>query len=153
MSNDKMKAALKTHEGDFFLSEVPLPDIQKPDWVIARVRVAGICGTDLRHWKKADPHLECKIMGHELAGEVVSVGPEVTNLQPGDRVVIETVLGDDTCEWCNIQQYNLCPDLYKVRMETVSQAFAQYVSGPAKKFYKLPDHVSYEEAALLDTFQ
>lgn len=148
----KMTAALKTAKGDFSISQVAIPELQKPDWVLARVKAAGICGTDLRHWKKHDEHLECKIMGHELAGEVVQVGPEVKNVKPGDRVVIETVLGDDTCEWCKIQQYNLCPDLYKVRMETVSQAFAQYVSGPAKKFYKLPDHVSYEEAALLDTF-
>ena len=37
-------------------------------------------------------------------------------------------------------------------MDTISQAFAEYVTGPAKKFYKLPDHVSFEEAALLDTF-
>lgn len=147
-----MTAALKTAKGDFSIEEVEIPELQKPDWVLARVKVAGICGTDLRHWKKEDPHLECKIMGHELAGEVVSVGPEVKNVKPGDRVVIETVLGDDSCEWCNIQQYNICPNLYKVRVESVSQAFAQFVSGPAKKFYKLPDHVSYEEAALLDTF-
>ena len=151
-TGDAMKAALKTLEGDFFISEVEMPALQKPDWVRARVHVAGICGTDLRHWKEEDPHLECRIMGHELAGEVVSVGPEVTHVKPGDRVVIETVLGDDTCEWCRIQKYNLCPHLYDVRMETVSQAFAQYVSGPAKKFYKLPDHVSFEEATLLDTF-
>lgn len=150
--DDKMMAAVKTAKGDFKISEVSLPTLQKSDWVMARVKVAGICGTDLRHWKKHDPNLECKIMGHELAGEVVSVGPDVTNVKPGDRVVIETVLGDDTCHWCNIQQYNLCPDLYKVRMETVSQPFAQYISGPCKKFYKLPDHVSYEEAALLDAF-
>jgi L-iditol 2-dehydrogenase len=150
--NDKMTAALKTVKGDFTISEVQVPQLQKPDWVLAKVKAAGICGTDLRHWKVEDPHLECKIMGHELAGEIVSVGPDVTNVKPGDRVVIETVLGDDTCDWCTIQQYNLCPDLYKVRMETISQAFAQYVSGPAKKFYKLPDHVSFEEAALLDTF-
>jgi len=150
--DDKMTAALKTEKGEFSISEVAIPQLQKPDWVLAKVKVAGICGTDLRHWKVEDPHLECKIMGHELAGEVVSVGPDVTNVKPGDRVVIETVLGDDSCEWCNIQQYNLCPDLYKVRMESISQAFAQYVSGPAKKIYKLPDHVSFEEAALLDTF-
>jgi L-iditol 2-dehydrogenase len=149
---DKMTAALKTAKGDFSISEVEIPELQKPDWVLARVKVAGICGTDLRHWKKEDAHLECKIMGHELAGEVVSVGPEVTNVKPGDRVVIETVLGDDSCEWCNVQQYNLCPNLYEVRVKSVSQAFAQYVSGPAKKFYKLPDHVSYEEATVLDTF-
>jgi L-iditol 2-dehydrogenase len=149
---DKMTAALKTAKGDFSIAEVEIPDLQHPDWVLARVRVAGICGTDLRHWKEEDPNLECKIMGHELAGEVVKVGPAVTHVKPGNRVVIETVLGDDTCDWCNAQQYNLCPHLYEVRMKTVSQAFAQYVSGPSKKFYKLPDHVSFEEAALLDTF-
>lgn len=147
-----MKAALKTAEGEFEVTEVERPKIPHPDWVLARVRVAGICGTDLRHWKKHDPHLECKIMGHELAGEVVEVGDAVTNVKPGDRVVIETVLGDDTCEWCRVQQYNLCPNLYEVRMKTVSRAFATYVVGPAKKFYPLPDQVSFEEATLLDTF-
>jgi len=149
---DKMKAALKTATGEFEVSEVEAPQIPHPDWVLARVRVAGICGTDLRHWKKHEPSLECKIMGHELAGEVIEVGENVINLKPGDRVVIETLLGDETCEWCRVQKYNVCPHLYPVRMETISRAFATYVTGPAKKFYKLPDHVSFEEAALLDTF-
>jgi L-iditol 2-dehydrogenase len=148
----KMEAALKTAKGDFNISAVDAPDIAQPDWVLARVKVAGICGTDLRHWKKEEPELEGKIMGHELAGEIIKAGSAVTHLQPGDRVVIETLLGDETCDWCRIQQYNLCPHLYEVRMKTLSQAFAQYVAGPAKKFYKLPDHVSFEEATLLDTF-
>ena len=147
-----MKAAIKNAKGEFDITEVETPKIPRPDWVLAQVKVAGICGTDLRHWKKEDPNLEHRIMGHELAGEVVEVGADVTDLKPGDRVVIETVLGDDSCEWCNIQQYNVCPHLYEVRMETVSRAFAKYVIGPAKKFYKLPDHVSFEEATLLDTF-
>lgn len=147
-----MKAALKTINGDFEVKEVAKPEIPHPDWVLTRVKVAGICGTDLRHWHKEEPELECKIMGHELAGEVLEVGAAVTNVKPGDRVVIETVLGDDTCDWCKVQQYNLCPDLYPVRMETVSRAFAEYVIAPAKKLYKLPDHVSFEEATLLDTF-
>ena len=147
-----MTAALKTAEGDFSVSETELPELKEKDWVLARIKVAGICGTDLRHWKQHEPDLECRIMGHEMAGEVVAVGPDVTHVKPGDRVVIETVLGDDRCDWCRIQQYNLCPHLYEVRMKTVSQAFAQFVSGPAKKFYRLPDHVSFEEAALLDTF-
>lgn len=149
---NEMKAALKTSEGEFEVDKVKAPGIAEPNWVVARVRTAGICGTDLRHWQKHEPELECKIMGHELAGEVVEVGPEVKNVKPGDRVVIETVLGDGTCEWCNIQRYNLCPNLYPVRMETLSQAFAEYVAGPCYKFYKLPDHVTFEEATLLDTF-
>jgi L-iditol 2-dehydrogenase len=152
MEEEKMKAALKTLDGKFELGEVKIPEIKQPDWVVARVKVSGICGTDLRHWKVKEPELECKIMGHELSGEVVEVGPAVTHVKPGDRVVIETLLGDDTCEWCNIQHYNLCPNLYPVRMKTLSQSFAQYVAGPARKFYILPDNVSFEEAALLDTF-
>jgi L-iditol 2-dehydrogenase len=148
----KMKAALKTATGEFEVAEVASPKITHPDWVLARVRVAGICGTDLRHWQKHEPELECKIMGHELAGEIIEVGENVKNIKPGDRVVIETLLGDETCDWCRVQQYNLCPHLYPVRMETISRAFATYVIGPEKKFYKLPEHVSFEEAALLDTF-
>jgi L-iditol 2-dehydrogenase len=116
------------------------------------VRVAGICGTDLRHWKVPEEPLVGKIVGHELAGEVVEVGAEVEALKPGDRVLIETVLGDDRCPWCTVQQYNLCPHLYEVRTKSVSRAYGEYVVGPAKQFYKLPDHVSFEEAALLDTF-
>lgn len=48
----KMTAALKTASGEFEISEVDIPALPGPDWVLVRVRVAGICGTDLRHWKK-----------------------------------------------------------------------------------------------------
>lgn len=147
-----MKAAVKTPQGDFEVREVETPRIPHPDWALARVGVAGICGTDLRSWRVTNPKLEGKIVGHELAGEVAEVGDQVSDLKVGDRVVIETVLGDDTCDWCRIEQYNLCPNLYDVRARSVSRAFAEYVVGPAKKFHKLPDNISFEEAALLDTF-
>jgi L-iditol 2-dehydrogenase len=152
MEKKSMKAALKTAEGTFEVQQVDQVQIPAPDWVLLRILTSGICGTDLRHWKKEEPHLECRIMGHELAGIIVEVGEEVTNVKPGDRVVVETLLGDGTCDWCRVQQYNLCPNLYKVRMETVSRAFAEYLVGPATKFHKLPDHVSYQEATLLDSF-
>jgi L-iditol 2-dehydrogenase len=147
-----MKAALKTAEGTFEVTETERPIIPDPNFVLARVRVAGICGTDLRHWKKHEPELECHIMGHELAGEVVEVGESVTNVKPGDRVVIETVMGDGVCEYCRVQRYNICEHLYDVRTKYVSRAYAEFLVGPAEKFYKLPDHVSFEEASLIDTF-
>lgn len=147
-----MKAALKTAEGTFVVTEVERPILPASNFVLARVRVAGICGTDLRHWKKHEPELECHIMGHELAGEVVEVGEGVTNVKPGDRVVIETVMGDGVCDHCRIQRYNICEHLYDVRTQYVSRAYGEYVAGPAEKFYKLPDHVSFEEASLIDTF-
>jgi L-iditol 2-dehydrogenase len=147
-----MKAALKTEEGTFDISETAAPQLPNADWVKARVRVAGICGTDLRHWKKHEHELAGHIVGHELSGEVIEVGAAVSHVGPGDRVVIETVLGDGECEWCRVQRYNICPHLYEVRTRSVSRAYAEFVTGPAHKFYKLPDHVSFEEAALVDTF-
>lgn len=147
-----MKAALKTEEGTFDISDADRPQLPAPDWVLARVRVAGICGTDLRHWRKHEEDLAGHIMGHELAGEVVEVGSAVDTFRPGDRVVIETVLGDGDCEWCRVQRYNICPHLYETRTKSVSRAYAEYVMGPAHKFYALPGHVSFEEAALVDTF-
>lgn len=146
-----MKAALKTADGTFEVTETERPIIAAPDFVLARVRVAGICGTDLRHWKKHEPELECHITGHELAGEVVEVGENVVNVKPGDRVVIETVMGDGVCPFCRVQRYNICEHLYDVRTKYVSRAYAEYVAGPAEKFYNLPDHVSFEEASLIDT--
>ncbi|KQS37009.1 zinc-binding dehydrogenase [Pedobacter sp. Leaf194] len=148
----KMKAALKKPDGTFDVQEVDRVEIPAQDWVLAKIKVSGICGTDLRHWKKHEPELECKIMGHELAAEVVEVGSAVKNVKPSDRVVVETLLGDGDCDWCRVQQYNLCPNLYKVRMETISRSFAEYLIGPATKFHILPDNVSDEEATLLDTF-
>ncbi len=150
--DETMKAALKTPDGRFTIEQVPMPELAEGDWVRARVKVAGICGTDLRHWKHAEPDLECHITGHELSGEVVAVGPAVTRVKPGDRVVIETVMGDGTCDYCQVQRYNICPHLYDVRTRSVSRAYAEYVVGPERKFYPLPDHVSFHEAALIDTF-
>ncbi|WP_085810870.1 zinc-binding dehydrogenase [Sphingomonas sp. TZW2008] len=147
-----MKAALKTADGRFSVDQVDDPVLGGDEWVGAWVRVAGICGTDLRHWKKPEAELHCCIMGHELAGEVVEVGPGVTRVANGERVLIESVLGCGHCDWCRVQQYNRCPDLYPTRRASVSRAYAEYVVGPQHKFYPLPDHIGFEDAALLDTF-
>jgi len=147
-----MKAALKTADGRFTIEEVEEPALPGADWVKARVRMAGICGTDLRHWRKPDEHLHCCIMGHELAGEVVEIGAEVSHVAVGDRVLIESVLGCGHCDWCRVRQYNRCPDLYPTRRASVARAYAEFVVGPQHKFYKLPEHVGYDDATLLDTF-
>lgn len=146
-----MKAAIKNEEGTFDLKEVDEPAIPTHDFVKVRVRVAGICGTDLRHWRKPEESLCGKIAGHELAGEVVAVGESVTNVKPGDRVVVETVMGDGACPYCNVKRYNICEHLYDVRMKFVYHAYGEYLVGPSHKMYLLPDHVSFEEATLVDT--
>ncbi|MGX7951794.1 zinc-dependent alcohol dehydrogenase [Tsuneonella sp. HG249] len=146
-----MKAAIKTAEGTFAIEEVEEPVLLTRDFVKVKVRVAGICGTDLRHWRQPDEKLCGKITGHEVAGEVVAVGQSVTNVKPGDRVVVETVMGDGVCPYCRIQRYNICEHLYDVRMKYVYHAYGEYLVGPSEKMYRLPDNVSFDDATLVDT--
>ncbi len=147
-----MKAAFKTSRGDFEIKDVPIPEVTRPDYVLAKVRAAGVCGSDLRWWNVPRPQLAGRITGHELAGDVIEIGSAVQNVEKGDRVAIESLVGCGVCYWCRLGQYHLCPDLGKLRSETLSRAFSEYVAGPATNFYKIPEKVSYEEAAILDVY-
>lgn len=146
-----MRAAVKTADGTFELTEVDTPQLPDRDWVRVRVRAAGVCGTDLRHWKVADPARAGQVVGHEVAGEVDEVGPDVADFRPGDRVVVETVVGDGICPWCAVRRYNVCPHLYDVRARAVARAYAEFLVAPQHKLYRLPEAVSFEQAALVDT--
>ena len=152
MPRKMMKAAVKTAAGDFEVKEVPVPEITQPDFVLAKVRAAGVCGSDLHSWKVPRAELIGRTTGHELAGDVVEVGSEVTDLKPGDRVGMESVVSCGECYWCRVGQYHLCPDLGKIRSETLARAFGEYVAGPAVKLYPLPDHVGYAESAIMDVY-
>ncbi|MBC8224789.1 alcohol dehydrogenase catalytic domain-containing protein, partial [Candidatus Bathyarchaeota archaeon] len=147
-----MKAAVKTAEGDFEIKEVPIPEITRPDYVLVKVRSAGVCGSDLHSWKVPRPEAVGRITGHELAGDVVAVGDEVTNLKVGDRVGVDSVVSCGKCYWCRVGQDHICPECFSIRGETFARGFSEYVVGPAAKCYKLPDHVGYAEAAIMDVY-
>lgn len=72
-----MNAALKMAEGTFSIAEVERPAIVDSNFVLARVRVAGICALICAIGKKAEPELECHIFGHKSAGDVVEVDADV----------------------------------------------------------------------------
>ena len=155
-----MKAAVRTADGKFEVKEVSMPEISEPNFVLAKVRAAGVCGSDLHFWKvpvaKDDAFGvwagEGAIMGHELAGDVVTVGDDVTNVKPGDRVGIESVVSCGKCYWCRVGQYHLCPNMGPIRSRTLASGFGEYVAGPSEKFYPLPDHVGYAESAIMDVY-
>jgi len=146
------KAAVKTAEGTFEIKEVPMPEITRPDYVLVKVRGSGVCGSDLHSWKVPRPEAVGKMSGHEVAGDIVAVGEDVTNVKPGDRVGVDSVIGCGKCYWCRVGQYHLCPDCFKIRSETFAQGFSEYIVGPADHVYKIPDHVGYGEAAIMDVY-
>jgi len=146
------KAAVKTAEGTFEIKEVPMPEITRPDYVLVKVRGSGVCGSDLHSWKVPRPEAVGKMSGHEVAGDIVAVGEEVTNVKPGDRVGVDSVIGCGKCYWCRVGQYHLCPDCFSIRSETFAQGFSEYIVGPASHVYPIPDHVGYGEAAIMDVY-
>jgi threonine dehydrogenase-like Zn-dependent dehydrogenase len=153
-----MKAALFYGGQDIRVEQVPDPT-PGPGEVVVRVRAAGICGSDLHGYRDASrgwPGLTRPYMtGHELAGEVVDLGPGVEGLAAGQRVGVEPrhLVGCGHCRWCRRGDYQLCPELGRIGGRPVySTGFAEYSLESADKCYVLPDGVSIEEAAIVDVY-
>ena len=83
-----MKALVKTQKGDGYIEvqQKPYPTLRGEDWVIIKVKAAGVCGTDLHIWHDMYPYWPPVILGHEFSGEVAALGKNVTHLSVGDRV-------------------------------------------------------------------
>ena len=93
-----MKALCWHGIGDVRIDNVPDPKIQDPRDAIIRITASGICGSDLHLLNGFVPTMESgDILGHEPMGEVVEVGNAVSNLKPGDRVVVPFTLACGSC--------------------------------------------------------
>lgn len=102
----------------------------KPNEVLARVKAASICGTDLHifEWDKTAAAMATPpmILGHEFAAEVIEVGSSVTTLKKGDKISAESHIYCGTCFQCRIGNFHLCERM-KVRGVNTDGCFAEYV--------------------------
>jgi len=90
------------------------------------------------------------ILGHETSATVVAIGDGVTNLKPGDRVAVEPGVPCRHCKYCKEGFYNLCADIIFAATPPVDGSLTRFFKHFADFCFKLPDHVSYEEGALLE---
>jgi threonine dehydrogenase-like Zn-dependent dehydrogenase len=94
---------------DVRVEEVPDPGIRKPDDVIVRVTSSGVCGSDLHLYEVMTPYLNAgDVLGHEPMGVVEEVGPEVTAVAPGDRVVVPFNISCGSCWMCSQGLHSQC---------------------------------------------
>ncbi|WP_078578235.1 zinc-dependent alcohol dehydrogenase [Salipaludibacillus agaradhaerens] len=123
-----------------------------PDEVLIKVKMTGICGTDLNIITgKYEAALPGTILGHETVGEVIQIGESVPNLQVGERVVVDPTYYCGHCRFCRTNRKNHCES--KTQLETgVSSdgAFTNYHKTKYSFLYKLPDNLSYEVATLTE---
>ncbi|MDR6176569.1 threonine dehydrogenase-like Zn-dependent dehydrogenase [Nocardioides zeae] len=88
---------------------VPDPRIVNPHDVVLRVRRSAVCGSDLHFLGGYIPTMRAgDVIGHEFVGDVVEVGPEVTGVGVGDRVVVPSFIGCGACWHCSHDQWSLC---------------------------------------------
>jgi L-iditol 2-dehydrogenase len=151
-----MRAGVYRETGIVRVEQVPVPGVAAGE-VLIKVAACGICGTDIK--KIFQRYVEPpQILGHELAGTVVAVGPGVTKWHPGDRVMSFHHTPCGTCFYCENRLFSQCAQ-YKTTGLTAGftpngGGFGEYVKAmpwvAERGIVALPDQVSFEEATFIE---
>jgi L-iditol 2-dehydrogenase len=135
---------------DVRLQEMPRPVIGA-DEVLLKVMASGICGSDVMEWYRRDK--VPLVLGHEVAGEIVEAGPEVTRFAVGERVAVTHHVPCNTCHYCLSGHHTMCETLLK-KTKFHPGGFAEYLAVPAinldRGTFAIPEGVSYEEASFME---
>ncbi|HET8952035.1 MAG TPA: zinc-dependent alcohol dehydrogenase family protein [Solirubrobacteraceae bacterium] len=132
------------------LEEVADPRLP-PDGALVEVRTTGLCRSDWHGWMGHDASIALPhVPGHEFAGVVAEVGPEVRGIRPGDRVTAPFCCGCGTCEPCRLGHTQICERDYQPGF-TGWGSFAERVLVPVADLncVPLPDELDFEAAAAL----
>jgi L-iditol 2-dehydrogenase len=149
--NHQMTAAVLYGKENVQIETVDVPEIGRGD-VLVRVRAALTCGTDVKVFRRgyhARMIVPPALFGHELGGDIVAMGKDVRGFKMGQRVVAANSAPCGICFYCQHNQENLCEDLL-----FNNGAYAEYIRIPERivrrNMYEVPDHVSYQDAALVE---
>ncbi len=148
-----MKAAYLDRANQVSIRNISRP-APGPRDVLVKVASVGVCASDVHYYEHGRIGSfvveEPLILGHESAGEVVEVGAEVSDLLLGDRVSMEPGVPCAECYYCRSGRYNLCPDVVFMATPPVHGAFCEYIAHPAAYCYKIPDSMTFDEAAMME---
>ncbi|MDD4495749.1 MAG: zinc-binding dehydrogenase [Eubacteriales bacterium] len=154
------KAVVLTGPNEFSVKNVVVP-VPGYEEVLCKIKAVAICGSDpgiirgdsFGVFPKAYPF----IAGHEWAGEVVAVGPDVHEFKIGDRVAGEAHKGCGYCSNCKMGRYNQCLNYgqgdyaHQHYGHNTNGAYTQYQKYSIRSLTHLPDHLSFEEGSMCDT--
>ena len=149
-----MKALLLSQYKRLEIADLPRPE-PGPDEVLIRVAACGICGSDVHGYDgSSGRRIPPIVMGHEAAGRIATIGAGVEGLSEGDRVTFDSTIYCGDCPYCARGEVNLC-DRRKVMGVSCGDyscagAFAEFVIVPARIVFRLPENLSFTEAAMLE---
>ena len=139
-----MKAVYMEKPWNIEISDVQMPKPKEGE-ALLRVKSAGICGSDIGAFRGTNGLVSYpRIIGHEIAGEVISIPENNKNgIKPGDRVIVDPYLYCGHCYPCSIGRTNCCVDL-KVLGVHVDGGMAEYFCHPADMLIKVPDDMPWD---------
>ena len=149
-----MKALVLEDYKKLVYTDVECPEISS-DEVLIKVKSCGICGSDIHGYDGSTGRRRPPvIMGHEASGIIEKTGAEVTGWKPGDRVTFDSTIYCNECESCRHGFVNLCSNrkVIGVSCEDYRRdgAFAEYIAVPQHILYRLPDNVTFDQAAMIE---
>ncbi len=147
---EEMRVAMYYGNEDVRLETMPVPEIG-PGEVLMKVEASGICGSDVMEWYRRDK--VPLVLGHEVAGTSVEVGPGVEKYKIGDRIVAAHHVPCNTCEYCHHDHHTACGTL-QGGTNFHPGGFAEFVRLPEinvdRGVFRIPDEVSFEEATFAE---
>jgi len=149
-----MKALVLEDYNRLELKEIP-PPVPAPGELLIRVAACGICGSDVHGYDgSSGRRIPPLVMGHEAAGTVAAVGAAVAGFSPGDRVTFDSTVFCGACPFCQRGEINLCDHRQVLGVSCGEYrragAFAEFVTVPERIAHRLPDSLSFAEAAMLE---
>lgn len=147
-----MKAVVVKEPHKIEIEEREIPVIKTPTEVLIKVKAGGICGSDVHIYHGTSSVATYpRVIGHEIVGEIISVGNHVTNWSVGNRVIVDPVINCGQCYQCSIGRRNVCRNL-KVRSVHVDGGYQEYIVVPQESIYLIPENIPWEEAILIEPF-
>ncbi len=131
------------------IRDVLIPEVHEND-VLIRIERIGVCGSDIHVYHGVHLYNEFPIVqGHEVAGEIVETGENVSGFAVGDKVTIQPQVVCGKCYQCTHGNYHVCDQLNVLGFQVEGAASEFYVVD-SKKVLKLPDTFSYDEGAMIE---
>jgi L-iditol 2-dehydrogenase len=145
-----MRVLMYYSNADVRVQEMAQPQAG-PGELLMKVFASGICGSDVMEWYRRDK--VPLVLGHEVAGEVVEVGPGVEKFRPGDRIAATHHVPCNTCHYCLDGHHTVCNTLLK-GTSFHPGGFAEFIRIPAinvdRGVFHVSDAVSYESASFME---
>jgi L-gulonate 5-dehydrogenase len=132
--------------------EVEKAELKSPTDVLVKVKRVGICGTDMHIYHGTNPLATLpRVVGHEVAGEVVAVGKEVDKLKKGDHVVIEPISYCGSCYACRKGRPNVCSNLSVFGVHE-DGGLREYIVLSEKQLHLVSKSLSWDDIVLAEPY-